>query len=187
MLDFPKVETFFEADYSLPWSYHYDQLPITGGFQNFEDFGGGFSFDNAFSYCEDPMVDEKPQTNLVTTSNFNHNHENLTSAIGSEFSMLIEREIFGSLDKNIQEETRRDKRKKKPVVLELDEIQKYFDVPIKEAAKELRVGVTRLKKRCRELNIMRWPHRKLKSLKYLLNNVKVCYYNAVMLVLLFVF
>lgn len=57
--------------------------------------------------------------------------------------------------------------------LELEEIQKYFDVPITRAAKELNVGLTVLKKRCRELNIMRWPHRKLKSLKSLIHNVKV--------------
>ncbi|GFY84063.1 RWP-RK domain-containing protein [Actinidia rufa] len=39
-------------------------------------------------------------------------------------------------------------------------------------AKELKVGLTVLKKRCRELNIMRWPHRKIKSLKSLIHNVK---------------
>lgn len=60
--------------------------------------------------------------------------------------------------------------------LELEEIQKYFDMPITKAAKELRVGLTVLKKRCRELNIMRWPHRKIKSLKSLIHNAKVYVY-----------
>lgn len=59
--------------------------------------------------------------------------------------------------------------------LELDEIKKYFDLPITKAAKELKVGLTVLKKRCRELNISRWPHRKIKSLKSLIHNVKVRY------------
>ncbi|PON81253.1 RWP-RK domain containing protein [Trema orientale] len=168
--DFPPVQTFFEPNYPLPFSYLYDQLPSID-FQNFEDIDGGFFFDNAFSYCEDPMVDEKPKTNLVTS--FSHNNKNLTSdQIGFEVSRLIESEIFGSSEKNEEETRSCGRRKKKVVELELDDIQKYFDVPIKEAAKGLRVGVTRLKKRCRELNIMRWPHRKLKSLKYLLNNVK---------------
>ncbi|XP_060202780.1 protein RKD4 [Lycium barbarum] len=63
-------------------------------------------------------------------------------------------------------------RYKKSDTLELDEIQRYFHVPITEAAKELRVGLTVLKKRCRELNIMRWPHRKLKSLQTLIHSVK---------------
>ncbi|KAJ8554289.1 hypothetical protein K7X08_024967 [Anisodus acutangulus] len=63
-------------------------------------------------------------------------------------------------------------RHKKSDTLELDEIQRYFNVPITEAAKELRVGLTVLKKRCRELNIMRWPHRKLKSLQTLIHSVK---------------
>lgn len=54
-----------------------------------------------------------------------------------------------------------------------EEIRKYFDMPISKAAKELNVGLTVLKKRCRELNIKRWPHRKIKSLEALINNVKV--------------
>ncbi|KVI07613.1 Plant regulator RWP-RK [Cynara cardunculus var. scolymus] len=56
--------------------------------------------------------------------------------------------------------------------LELEEIEKLFEMPIVMAAKELNVGLTVLKKRCRELNIKRWPHRKLKSLKSLIQNVK---------------
>lgn len=54
-----------------------------------------------------------------------------------------------------------------------EEIRKYFDMPISKAAKELNVGLTVLKKRCRELNIKRWPHRKIKSLEALICNVKV--------------
>ncbi|XP_047961599.1 protein RKD4 [Salvia hispanica] len=60
----------------------------------------------------------------------------------------------------------------KSSALQLEEIQKYFDYPITRAAKELNVGLTVLKKRCRELHITRWPHRKIKSLKSLIHNVK---------------
>uniref|UniRef100_A0A7N0U2G1 RWP-RK domain-containing protein n=1 Tax=Kalanchoe fedtschenkoi TaxID=63787 RepID=A0A7N0U2G1_KALFE len=60
----------------------------------------------------------------------------------------------------------------KSSTLELEEIQKYFDMPITLAAKKMNVGLTVLKKRCRDLNIMRWPHRKIKSLKSLISNVK---------------
>lgn len=45
-------------------------------------------------------------------------------------------------------------------------------MPITQAAKELNVGLTLLKKRCRELGIRRWPHRKLMSLQTLIKNVK---------------
>ena len=65
----------------------------------------------------------------------------------------------------------------KSSALQLEEIQKYFDYPITRAAKELNVGLTVLKKRCRELHITRWPHRKIKSLKSLIHNVKVCIYT----------
>ncbi|KAE8658296.1 Protein RKD1 [Hibiscus syriacus] len=52
-------------------------------------------------------------------------------------------------------------------------ISQYFYMPITQAAKELNVGLTLLKKRCRELGIRRWPHRKLMSLKTLINNIQV--------------
>ena len=57
--------------------------------------------------------------------------------------------------------------------IDFEEIRKYFNMPISMAAKELNVGLTVLKKRCRELNIKRWPHRKIKSLEALITSVKV--------------
>ncbi|CAN4086333.1 unnamed protein product [Withania somnifera] len=58
------------------------------------------------------------------------------------------------------------------ILLSRDEISKYFYMPITEAAKELNIGLTLLKKRCRDLGIRRWPHRKLMSLQTLIKNVK---------------
>jgi len=52
-------------------------------------------------------------------------------------------------------------------------VSRYFSMPIKQAARELNVGLTVLKKRCRELGIPRWPHRKVKSLQTLIDNVQV--------------
>ncbi|GLU12379.1 hypothetical protein SLE2022_290640 [Rubroshorea leprosula] len=51
-------------------------------------------------------------------------------------------------------------------------ISQYFYMPITQAAKELNIGLTLLKKRCRELGIRRWPHRKLMSLQTLIKNVQ---------------
>ncbi|XP_077214076.1 protein RKD3-like [Tasmannia lanceolata] len=53
-----------------------------------------------------------------------------------------------------------------------NELSRYFYMPITQAAKELNVGLTLLKKRCRELGIPRWPHRKMKSLQTLIKNVQ---------------
>ncbi|GAB4860749.1 hypothetical protein Ancab_035912 [Ancistrocladus abbreviatus] len=55
---------------------------------------------------------------------------------------------------------------------EEETIGQYFYMPITQAAKELNVGLTLLKKRCRELGIRRWPHRKLMSLQTLIKNVQ---------------
>ncbi|KAI3704473.1 hypothetical protein L1987_74694 [Smallanthus sonchifolius] len=56
--------------------------------------------------------------------------------------------------------------------LGLDDLAKYFDVPIIEASKNLKVGLTVLKKKCREFGIPRWPHRKIKSLDGLISDLQ---------------
>ncbi|KAI3990750.1 hypothetical protein MKX01_023050 [Papaver californicum] len=63
-------------------------------------------------------------------------------------------------------------RSTKSVSIDFDEISKHFDVPITKAGQRMNVGLTALKKRCRELNINRWPHRKIQSLKSLIDNLK---------------
>eukprot|EP01018_Ginkgo_biloba_P009256 Gb_36930 [translate_table: standard] len=54
----------------------------------------------------------------------------------------------------------------------LKDLAKYFDVPITEASRNLKVGLTVLKKKCREFGIPRWPHRKIKSLDSLIQNLQ---------------
>nr|XP_043639560.1 protein RKD5-like [Erigeron canadensis] len=58
------------------------------------------------------------------------------------------------------------------LMLSKETISQYFYMPITQAAKELNVGLTLLKKRCRELGIRRWPRRKLMSLTTLINNMQ---------------
>ncbi|XP_024170057.1 protein RKD1 [Rosa chinensis] len=57
-------------------------------------------------------------------------------------------------------------------LLSRETISSYFYMPITQAAKELNIGLTLLKKRCRELGIRRWPHRKLTSLQTLIRNIQ---------------
>jgi len=47
-----------------------------------------------------------------------------------------------------------------------------FHRPISDAAQELGLGVTMLKKQCRTHGIQRWPYRKLSSLAKLIASVK---------------
>jgi hypothetical protein len=55
----------------------------------------------------------------------------------------------------------------------LSDLVKYFDMPIVEASKKLNVGLTVLKRKCREFGIPRWPHRKIKSLDSLIHDLQV--------------
>ncbi|XP_059076928.1 protein RKD4-like [Cryptomeria japonica] len=54
----------------------------------------------------------------------------------------------------------------------MNELSHYFNMPIAQAAKELNVGLTVLKKKCRGFGIPRWPHRKMKSLECLIHNIQ---------------
>ncbi|KAJ4966391.1 hypothetical protein NE237_018240 [Protea cynaroides] len=54
----------------------------------------------------------------------------------------------------------------------LSDLTKYFDLPIAEASRNLNVGLTVLKRKCREFGIRRWPHRKIKSLDTLIHELQ---------------
>lgn len=55
----------------------------------------------------------------------------------------------------------------------LEDVVKCFGLPIVEASRNLKVGLTVLKRKCRELGIPRWPHRKIKSLDSLICSLQV--------------
>ncbi|ESQ27706.1 hypothetical protein EUTSA_v10019554mg [Eutrema salsugineum] len=100
----------------------------------------------------------------------------------------------GDLEKNTEHEAVQERNKKRKInrehsvrivgdittyttcsaskALSMETISRYFYMPITQAAMELNVGLTLLKRRCRELGIRRWPHRKLMSLLTLISNVK---------------
>ncbi|GKU89077.1 hypothetical protein SLEP1_g3267 [Rubroshorea leprosula] len=142
-------------------------------FEGFDDISDGlFSFEETMlalpppppapQFDEDMVIDVKPLRSSVSTVSASTSSGHYGTASGSSGPTWVGKE-----------EERRVSGRRRSSQLELEEIQKYFDVPITRAAKEMNVGLTLLKKRCRELNIMRWPHRKIKSLKTLINNIKV--------------
>ena len=61
----------------------------------------------------------------------------------------------------------------KAKMLSQETISRYFYMPLTQAAREMNVSVTTLKKRCRELQIKRWPNRKLNSLRNLEESIQV--------------
>ncbi|KMZ56685.1 Protein RKD2 [Zostera marina] len=74
--------------------------------------------------------------------------------------------------KRTVERTMTENQEKSLSNLTFEDVSRYFYMPITQAAKQLNVGLTLLKKRCRELGIPRWPHRKMKSLQTLIDNVQ---------------
>ncbi|XP_054796436.1 protein RKD4 [Prosopis cineraria] len=155
-------------DFMVPLPY--ESNPI---FPELENFDSNFSgFDYNFSVVHDDFaIDEKPITFVLPNTSL---CESFPVPMGQSSSSMVMGN--GSAPSIKEEDETRNRisshRNKRSACLELDDIRKYFDVPITKAAKELNVGLTLLKRRCRELNITRWPHRKIKSLKALIDNVK---------------
>ncbi|PNH12387.1 Protein RKD3, partial [Tetrabaena socialis] len=52
-----------------------------------------------------------------------------------------------------------------------DKLQQVYHLNIEEAARELGIGMTKLKEHCRTLGIPRWPSRKLKSMDKLIESL----------------
>lgn len=80
--------------------------------------------------------------------------------------------------KNTDAKTEMIKKKKRAASkhvaeLSLEDLSKYFGLTIVEASRNLNIGLTVLKKKCREFGIPRWPHRKIKSLDSLIHDLQV--------------
>lgn len=59
--------------------------------------------------------------------------------------------------------------------LTIDELAEYYQrYPISEAAQELGVGLTALKRRCREVGILRWPYRQVSAAVWNRERVPAC-------------
>jgi hypothetical protein len=159
------------------------------GFKNNEVINN----DNIFSesnldswYNQENAIDTKPVINPSIHPSYCLNLDNnvIKSELLNEVSMMLVQSDCASSSsmKEEEEEVRKMSGRKRSVGLELEEIQRHFNMPITQAAREMRVGLTVLKKRCRELRIMRWPHRKIKSLTSLINNVKVRAWHVLALI-----
>ncbi|GMQ01289.1 hypothetical protein CsSME_00047976 [Camellia sinensis var. sinensis] len=147
-------------------------------FKDFQDIRGGdmgFWDFNILSFYDDIVMDTKVE---IMNSSSDHHLE----SVGGSLASNNEVQKFAAIEREQVKRQSSGNGRSKCAALELDEIQKYFDVPITRAAKELKVGLTVLKKSCRELNIMRWPHRKIKSLRALVDNVKVRALHARLLI-----
>ncbi|KAL9314211.1 hypothetical protein ACSQ67_019663 [Phaseolus vulgaris] len=89
------------------------------------------------------------------------------------FSSSNDGESVNAMRKEMKGKHRREERISNSArMLSRKTVSQYFYMPISQAAKELNVGLTHLKKRCRELGIQRWPHRKLMSLQTLIRNMQ---------------
>ena len=170
-------ESLFDPSIFLPFGKNINE------FKPLEDISDDniFSESNLESWYnrENANIDRKPVLNPSIQASFKQNFDNNVIRCTDhleDFSMLwVQSDCASSssMKEEEEEESRKMSGRKRSVALELEEIQKHFSMPITQAAREMKVGLTVLKKRCRELKIMRWPHRKIKSLNSLINNVKV--------------
>ncbi|RDX72625.1 Protein RKD1, partial [Mucuna pruriens] len=88
------------------------------------------------------------------------------------FSSCNDGESVNKTREDLKGKQCREERSNSARMLTRKTVSQYFYMPISQAARELNVGLTHLKKRCRELGIQRWPHRKLMSLQTLIKNIQ---------------
>ncbi|TKY74080.1 RKD4 protein [Spatholobus suberectus] len=170
IMEISPLEGFSEHDWTQQLPYSSKQLCFNE-FPDIENFNFDFSLPPLGEYLED----QKPLNIAVPE----RGHCNRERGFGDDL-VAIEKGFASCVKKEVENHARplplplpsSSRKNKRSSALEFDEIKNHFNVPITEAAKQMNVGLTLLKRRCRELNIMRWPHRKLKSLQLLIDNVK---------------
>ncbi|KAK7282553.1 hypothetical protein RIF29_11439 [Crotalaria pallida] len=182
IMDFsPWDDDFFEfqcASSQPQFHYQSNQLCFNGYPElenlNFDDFDL-LPLDENFLLEEKPlnMVIPQPQAPLPSLG-FG---EQAYVGASTEFGICVKEEVMEENNEEmllLHNNNRSDScsSKKRTCDLKFEEISKYFGVPEAKAAKEMNIGLTLLKKRCRQLKIKRWPHRKFKSLELLIDNVK---------------
>ncbi|KAG4170891.1 hypothetical protein ERO13_A12G177800v2 [Gossypium hirsutum] len=148
------------------------QFPIEQGFYDEVPLMSTFS--------TDPLYASLDIEQTSTQDGYDENGNGFWDELGLLFEpcnkqpMLKDEDINGEevmkKERVSSKRCKEDQRKAK--LLSRKVISQYFYMPIIQAAKKLNVGLTLLKKRCRELGIRRWPHRKLTSLRTLINNVQ---------------
>ncbi|XP_042497518.1 protein RKD1-like [Macadamia integrifolia] len=140
----------------LSWQW---EFPLMEAFPTDPD---GFMEDPYIGVCDESRIKSETHEEIVSyKSNSEEPGEDRVKTNSKKLKRCREerRKISSSSSSSPNELTR-------------NAISRYFYLPITQAAKELNVGLTLLKKRCRELGIGRWPHRKLVSLQTLIENVQ---------------
>nr|CAB3448124.1 unnamed protein product [Digitaria exilis]CAB3504577.1 unnamed protein product [Digitaria exilis] len=158
----------FSADYELgeeTWlpAQHFYAIPYPGISFYQDDLGCLSKVDFASFWAQFEEDDARGKEG-------DHEKEYMKLASGTGSGASVQAGI-GSVLKGV--ETQGPPRRglaKEELTFEL--VSRHFCMPIKQAARELSVGVTVLKKRCRQLGIPRWPHRKVKSLQTLIDNIQ---------------
>jgi hypothetical protein len=79
--------------------------------------------------------------------------------------------VYAKLAPPVQKHTRANRKHIDSITLV--DIALYFHLPIRNASKTLKIGVSVLKRKCRQYGIPRWPHRKIKSLDSLIHDLEV--------------
>ncbi|CAH8257076.1 unnamed protein product [Arabidopsis lyrata] len=153
------ISTTFAADHTFLASLDLEAISSTFSL----DIMSGWWNDNNGNYNNqvEPILDDISRTNTMGDPKMEKIlHEDVNTTIKEKTSqkrIIMKRRYREDGDINS---------------LSREMMKQYFYMPITKAAKELNIGVTLLKKRCRELGIPRWPHRKLTSLNALITNLK---------------
>nr|GMC72026.1 protein RKD1-like [Ipomoea batatas]GMD52914.1 protein RKD1-like [Ipomoea batatas] len=148
------------SDNNLAWDYDHDDYDYDFPMQTTHHY-------TSFDHYSFPLMDN--YMFLINDPLYSHPTQSIIQGVYGDEGVEEEQKMGDGGGNNNKKKGRNDCSK----MLCRETISKYFYMPITKAARELNVGLTLLKKRCRELGIRRWPHRKLMSLQTLISNVQV--------------
>ncbi|XWS37345.1 hypothetical protein CRYUN_Cryun19dG0034900 [Craigia yunnanensis] len=162
--------------YSVDWQNH--EFPIQDSFYEAVPLMSSFYTDPLYASLDIEQSSSLTQENNLLGYENGNDFWNELGALFEPNKQMLSQSNNENNGEELKEERKVKRRREEKCnsttkMLSRKVISQYFYMPITQAAKELDVGLTLLKKRCRELGIHRWPHRKLMSLQTLIKNVQV--------------
>lgn len=103
---------------------------------------------------------------------------NLIAAVQSELELITPHENMNSVPNLNSTSNNKSLKRRRTSAQSLEELRKYFYLPIQSVSKELGICTTILKKLCRNNNIQKWPYRQIKSLTCAIQSLDMAMLNS---------
>ena len=127
------------------------------------------------------MIDNSAVSSLLLLGHSESNGfdiESSIAAVQSELEFIAPNEHSNSVPISVTKSNNKSSKRRRTSAQSLEELRKYFYLPIQSVSKELGICTTILKKLCRNNNIQKWPYRQIKSLTCAIQSLEMAMLNS---------